>query len=735
MLSHNFMDDREGCTDFFRTTLLFGGDYNPDQWLDRPDVLEEDIRLMKAAGVTVVSLGIFAWSSLEPEEGVFNFTWLDDAFARLHGAGISIFLATPTGARPAWMAEKYPEVLRVRHDGKRNLFGERHNHCYSSSVYREKTAIINKKLAERYGKHPAVKLWHISNEYRGECHCEQCQENFRSYLAERYGTLDVLNKAWWSSFWSHTVTSWDQIHSPVPHGEKSVHGLTVDWHRFVTHMTVDFMRHEVASVKEGGGDLPVTSNMMASAEEARMDPGLDYWKFRDDMDIASWDSYPAWHLPGYKNLPTDVEAESSQPVDDFRRAVEEGFQHDLFRSLSGGPFLLMESTPSNVNWQQFSKIKKPGMIKLTGLSALAHGANSVQYFQWRKARGSFEKFHGAFVGHDGGGDRRIFQELSELGQLLQELAPVADSDVKAEAAVLYNWENRWAIEASRDCVNSSRKAYLETVKKHHLALTKQGVQCDIISGDESIEQLGRYKLIVAPMLYMVHGSPDGTAQKLESFLESGGTLVGTYRSGYVDESDLCYESFPPGPLARLFGLEVEECDALYPGEAVFIQDSLKNQRGAVETAGVSGIDGAGVSDYQDLIRDDLTATVISRFSGGLADGKPALLRNDFGKGRAWYLAGRLDLSALEELYRDIIEKAGVDSVHRDVVRKSPALLIKERGSADGRCYRFLLNFSPEAGFVEFAGGERRLVEFEGDTGKRVELGPWGAEVITCGGKG
>lgn len=690
--------DRSGV---FRKEILFGADYNPDQWLDRPDILEEDIRLMKECGVTVVSLGIFAWSTLEPAEGVFSFTWLDEAFERLHAAGIAVFLATPSGARPAWMAERYPEVLRVRADGTRNLFGERHNHCFSSPVYREKTAIINRELAGRYGDHPAVRLWHISNEYIGECHCGLCQENFRNYLKERYGSLDALNRAWWSSFWSHTFTAWEQIHSPVPHGENSVHGHTLDWKRFVTRMTVDFMRHEVDSVRAGGNNLPVTTNMMTSAGLASMDPGLDYWKFRDRIDIASWDSYPAWHLPGHDALPSDPGAESGLPVDDYRRAVEEGFQHDFFRSLSGGPFLLMESTPSGVNWQQISKIKKPGMIRLSALSALAHGSNSVQYFQWRKARGSFEKFHGAFVGHDGSGDRRVFRELAGLGALLKELAPLADSDVPAQAAVLYNWENRWAIETSRDCLNSPRKGYLETVKKHHFALADLGVQCDIISGEESTEELSKYRLIAAPMLYMLK---PGTAEALKGFVSGGGTLLCTYRTGYVDESDLCFESFPPGPLSRLFGLEVEECDALYPGEPVFASGP------------------AAVSDYQDVIRGGCTAEVVSRFSGGLADGLPAVTRNGFEKGTAWYLAGRLDLAALRTIYRRILEESGIETVHRDIVRKSPALLVKERRGADGTAWRFLLNFSPEPGFAEFdrpvAGGSHI-----------INLEPWGAEII------
>jgi beta-galactosidase len=676
--------------------ILFGGDYNPEQWLDRSGVLNDDISLMKQAGVTVVSLGIFAWSSLEPEEGRFSFGWMDEVIKRLHRAEIAIYLATPSGARPSWLAARYPEVLRVAPDGKRNLFGGRHNHCYTSPLYRKKTALINKKLSERYGSHPAVILWHISNEYGGECHCELCQANFRLWLKERYGSLEELNRAWWNSFWSHTISDWEEIHSPVPHGETGSHALVLDWKRFVSHMTVDFMRHEVKAVREGGSMLPVTTNMLPIVEKPGFSPGLDYWKFRDVVDIVSWDSYPAWHMPGF------AYAGGTGPVDDYRRAAEEAFLHDLYRSLSGGPFILMESTPANVNWAERSKIKKPGMIRLSALNAVAHGANSVQYFQWRKSRGSFEKFHGAMVGHDGGADTRVFRESSELGALLGRMGSVAETVYPAKTAIIFNWENWWALDESRGQVNDQGKAYLETVKKHHFALWNLGIQTDILSGDEDALTLGQYKLIAAPMLYML---PLETASKLETFVVGGGTLLSTYQTGYADEHDLCYESFAPGPLSDLFGLEVEECDALYPGERVSIKDFAST-----------------VSDYQDIIREGCNAEVVSVFQGGMAHDRPAVTRNARGKGHAWYLAGRVDAEALERLYGSIIVETGLESSHKGIIRRGPAVSVKKRVSETGEEFIFLLNFSAEPSLVEF--------DRAGENGRKlVELPPYGAEIV------
>ena len=273
-----------------------GGDYNPDQWLDRPDILEEDIRLMKLAGCNLMSVGIFAWSALEPEEGRYDFDWLEGVLDRLQAAGISAFLATPSGARPAWMSQKHPEVLRVRPDGLRNLHGGRHNHCFTSPVYRGFVEKMNTALARRFGNHPAVVGWHISNEYGGECHCELCQRAFRDWLKARYGTLDALNHAWWTGFWSHTYTDWEQLHSPTELGETSVHGLTLAWRRFVSHQTADFLRAEAAPLRRLTPHLPVTTNLM------ELFGGLDYFELAREIDFASYDSYPRWGGPDPEGL-------------------------------------------------------------------------------------------------------------------------------------------------------------------------------------------------------------------------------------------------------------------------------------------------------------------------------------------------------------------------------------------------------------------------------------------------
>ena len=384
--------------------LLHGGDYNPDQWLDYPEILKKDLELMKEAKINTVSLGIFAWSALEPREGEFHFEWLDQIMDDVAAMGGNVILATPSGARPAWLSEKYPEVLRTNADRQKMLHGGRHNHCFSSPVYREKVALINRKLAERYGQHPAVIMWHISNEYGGDCHCEHCQANFRKWLQARYGTLEALNEAWWGPFWSHSFSDWSQVESPSPLGESAVHGLTLDWKRFVTDQTIDFFEHEIKDIRHITPDIPVTTNFMADTMDLIPFQSLNYERFAKHVDILSWDCYPAWH--------NDWETTADL-------ASKVGFIDDLYRSLKGQPFLLMESTPSGVNWHPVNKTKRPGMHLLSSMQHIAHGSDSNLYFQIRKSRGSSEKFHGAVIDHDNSSDNRVFQDVKEVGTLLE----------------------------------------------------------------------------------------------------------------------------------------------------------------------------------------------------------------------------------------------------------------------------------------------------------------------------
>ena len=354
--------------------MLRGGDYNPDQWLDRPDILEADIRMMKKAGMNSVTLGVFAWAAYEPREGEYNFTWLREIMDRLYDQGIYTELATPTGAKPNWLARKYPEVLRVQSNGVRDHQGMRHNHCLTSPIYRQKVEELLNHLIDAVGDHPGLILWHISNELGGECYCPLCQERFRGWLKEKYHTIDALNHAWWTSFWSHHYDSFDEVEPPFDNGEQSLNGLKLDWRRFTTWNMMDYVHSETAILRKRTPNVPITTNLMEYF------PGLDYHKLQRELDFVCWDSYPHWGRPDRSTTVT---------------AGMTAFDHALIRGCKPDkPFLLMESTPSLVNWHEYNKLKRPGVNRMSAIQTVACGADGVQYFQWRKGRGGTEQGNG-----------------------------------------------------------------------------------------------------------------------------------------------------------------------------------------------------------------------------------------------------------------------------------------------------------------------------------------------------
>lgn len=661
--------------------FLHGADYNPEQWLDYPEVLKQDIDYMKKAHCNVVSIGIFSWSFLEPEEGKYNFEYFDKIVNDLTQNDIKIILATPSGAKPRWLAEKYPEVLRVNKDNRREIYGLRHNHCYTSPVYREKIVKLNTMLAERYGRNKNVILWHISNEYGGECHCPLCQEAFRKYLKRKYDNdLHKLNHAWWTGFWSHTVTDWEQIHSPVSIGEANavMTGLYMDWREFVTYQTTDFMKAEIASVKSVNPGIPVTTNFMGPYQP------LDYHYMKDYVDVISWDSYPTWH---------------SDRGDVFE-AYSIAFAHDLHRSFKNKPFLLMESTPSLTNWLPYNKLKRPGMHRLSSLQAVAHGSDSVQYFQWRKGRGGSEKFHGAVIDHNQKAEGRVFDDVKELGMSLEKLFEIAGTQTKAEVGVVYEFRNRWAIENSSGFHNKDKK-YKRTCINHYKELWKRGINVDVISIDSD---LSKYKVIVLPMLYSVS---EKQIDNIESFVANGGTVIGTYMTGYADSSDLCYlGGFPGGKLKRIFGLTADEIDTLYESDKNSVLMNGKSY---------------DVVDYCELVTP-LTADIMGVYENDFYKGKPAVLANKYKKGTAYYIASRDTGELLSVIYESVLKKAGITS------RELPFGVSVHTRESETDVYFFAENYTGKEQCV-FLGGTFENMETGELYDNKIILSGYGIKVL------
>lgn len=624
--------------------FLHGGDYNPDQWLDRPDILDRDVELMQKAHVNCVSIGIFSWARLEPQEGVYDFAWLDQVIDRLWKGGIHIILATPSGARPAWMAQKYPEVLRVSDRLQRMHFGERHNHCLTSPVYREKVRAINTALAERYASHPAVILWHLSNEYSGDCRCPLCQEKWRSWLKDKYGSLDNLNKCWWTSFWSQRYTDWSQVEAPGPMGEMSNTSMWVDWRRFSTWQCKTFIENERDAVKAVNPELLCTANLMERFWD------YDYFDLAEAIDVVSWDSYPEWHSG-----------------DDVQRAAEFAMNHDLMRSFKDQPFLLMESTPSQVNWKPINKLKRPGMHLLSSLQALAHGSQSVMYFQWRKGRGGAEMFHGAVVDHDGSENHRVFKDVTQVGQALETLESLYDAPKqKAEVCILYDTQNRWAIDYAQTG-HAKNMRYYDSVNMHYRSLWQQGCNIDLRDMRACTDLTG-YKLVVAPMLFMFRNSIE---EKLRAYVAHGGTLLMTYFSGWVDEFDLAYLGGTPHGLIDVLGIRGTELDAIYPHDqnALVMNDG---RRFAI----------------QELceIPENHGAETLGVFESDFYAGMPCLSRNRYGEGTAYYLSAKLEQAGLDAIYGDIAAELHLARALPDTLPEG--VIPTERGSAV-----FLQNYS------------------------------------------
>lgn len=673
--------------------LWHGGDYNPDQWRHMPGTVDEDFRMFPLAHINSLSVGIFSWASLEPEEGRFEFGWLDDVMDRAAQQKMAVVLATPSGAKPNWMALKYPEVRRMHCGGlngtleaRREAQHDRHNHCFTSPVYRRLAQRINHSLAERYKDHPALALWHVSNEVSGDCHCPLCKAAFRDWLKSRYGTLETLNQAWWTGFWAHAYGAWEEIDFI----DSSLPAMVVDWKRFTSDQTVDFFKAETAPLREVTPGVPLTLNLMGFFE------GVDYWKLAQVIDVVSWDSYPRYH---------------TRP-DNAATAAFISMTHDLNRSLGKGrPFLLMESSPSAVNWMPINRLLRPGQLRMKSLQAVAHGADSVQYFQIRKGRGGGEKLHGAVIDHVGHEHTRVFDEVAQVGTDLGKLCAVTGTAVPADVAVIYDWESVWALRASdgpsdvaKDCVGWARENYRP--------FWHRGVGVDIPNADCPFDG---YKIVVAPSLYMVR--PD-FAERVEAFVAAGGTFVATFLTGIAGTSDLCHLGGWPGPLRRVLGIWAEEIDYLYADEANAIHCLEGNAAGIPAAA-------YAVRHVCDRMHAE-TATVVGTYASDFYAGEPALTVNRYGKGEAWYLAARAEAPLLDAFYAGLIARAGVRCALGCTLPDQVSATIRSDGVYD---YVFVINTASEPRHVEL--GVRSLTDLlTGSTSSgTVELPPSGVKVF------
>ena len=629
--------------------IWHGGDYNPEQW--PRETWDEDVRLMQAAHFKVATVGVFAWVSLQPAEDRFTFEWLDTVLDKLTAGGRSVVLATPTAAQPAWLSRAYPDVIRADANGVRRHHGKRANYCPNAPDYRRLAAGIAGRLAERYAGLSSLLMWHVSNEYGGACYCETCAVAFRRWLTARYSGLQELNSRWWTAFWSHTYTDWDEIDPPYANGETLTGGLVLDYRRFQSESMLACFTAERDAIRAHSADVPITTNFMGAYA------GLDYRAWAPDLDVISWDCYP---LPGAD--PADI-----------------AFEHDLNRGLKDGqPFMLMEQSPSSQSWQAVNALKRPGVLRLWSYLAVAHGADSVMYFQWRRGRGGAEKFHGAVLEHHRDPGARVFREVAALGGELERLGKrVVGARTVARVAVLFDWNNWWAIDSAVGPIEDKR--YVETVRRWYRAMWRRNIAVDVVFSDSD---LASYDIVIAPMLHMVK---TGVADRVQALLEARGTFVATVFSGVVDETDLAFEG-SPGPLRALLGIRVEEIDGLDPDQ----------------TNRIDMVDGSGSYSCSRLceVLWPETAEVLATYGEDFYGGTPVVTRNPFGAGQAYYVATDPEDRFLDDFVGGLLEAHDI----RAPLDVPPGVEVATR-ERDGQQLLFVLNHSDDVAEVSLAGHE------------------------------
>lgn len=631
-------------TKFF-DRILFGGDYNPNQW--PKEIWEEDIRIFKKASINSATVNVFSWAKIQPSENCYDFEELDQIIEKLSTEGFDIVLATSTSALPAWMFKKYPEVARTDYDGRHHKFGQRHNACPNSLVYQKYAERLATKLAERYGENPQVTCWHINNEYGGECYCDNCEKAFRVWLKDKYHTIEALNKAWNMEFWGHTVYEWDEIVLPnalsegIGYDKTAFAGISIDYRRFNSDSLLKNYMMERDAIRKIDPTTPITTNLMGTFK------GLDYFKWAKEMDLVSWDNYPAYNTPWSLVAMT----------------------HDLMRGLKQQPFMLMEQTPSQQNWQPYNSLKKPGQMRAQSYQTIAHGADTIQYFQLRRSIGACEKFHGAVIEHVGHEDTRVFRETAALGAELAQLSDIIGTQTQAQVAVIFDWDNYWALEYTSGPTVDLK--YVEQIHRYYRYFYEQNIAVDLVPVDAD---LSKYKLVAAPVLYMIK---EGMQERLTDFVMQGGALLTTYMSGIVDQSDNVHLGGYPGPLRELAGIWVEEIDALAPEQSNGV--SLVNE----ELTGTSNL----VSDLIHLENAEALAHYTSNFYAGM----PAVTKNTFGDGTVYYFGGQLEDQLQDQLFKTIVEESDITPV----IEEATKLEIACRENAEAKFF-VIINFHEEA---------------------------------------
>ncbi|SEG87936.1 beta-galactosidase [Nonomuraea solani] len=635
-----------------RRRLAYGADYNPEQW--PREVWEEDVLAMRQAGVNIVSLAIFSWARLQPSADRWDFGWLDQVMDLLHAHGIAVDLATATASPPPWLTAAHPEILPVGHDGRTLWPGARQHWRPTSPVFREHALRLVRAMAERYGSHPALAAWHVNNELG--CHnvydySDDAATAFRVWLRERYGTVEELNRAWATSFWSQAYGDWAEILPPRLAASYPNPTQQLDFKRFSSDALKHYLRAEREVLTELTPDIPVTTNFMVMGDTK----GMNFADWAREVDFVSNDHYL---LDGERD--------------------ELSFSANLTGRLANGdPWFLMEHSTSAVNWQPVNLAKQPGGMVRDSLTHVAYGADAVCFFQWRQSAGGAEKYHSAMVPH-AGTDSEVFRSVVDLGATLEALAPIAGTRRRrAQAAIVFDWDSWWASEL--DSHPTSRLRYRQEALDWYTAFAAAGVRVDVIG---SAGEFAHYDLLVAPILHVV---PQALADRLTAYVGGGGHLVTTYFSGIVNEHDHVWLGGYPGALRELLGLRIEEFGPLRDGDRVHLD---------------LGVSGTLWSDRIDVTDPDVK--IVASYTSGDHTGRPAITTRLAGAGSASYVSTRLGPDGLGPVLAELLAVSGVRPELPEAVAGAVELAVRTGDDAD---YWFLINRTDESVAVDGVTGE------------------------------
>jgi beta-galactosidase len=650
--------------------ILYGGDYNPEQW--PPEVWREDVALMREAGVNLATVGVFSWAWLEPSPGEFDFSWLAEVLDLLDEADIAVCLATPTAAPPPWLTARYPGVLPVDRNGMRYSHGSRQHFCVHSPVYRRFAIRIVGELARQFRGHPALRIWHIHNEYAchvPRCYCDVSAAAFRDWLRGRYGTATELNDAWGTAFWSQRYRDFDEVLPPrtTPAFANPAHEL--DYRRFSSDSYLEEFTEERDLLRAATPTVPVTTNFIGFFEP------LDYFAWASAEDLCATDNYP----------------DPADPASPMLSAMH----YDLVRSLNkDSPWVVMEQATSWVNWRRVNSAKANGQMRSGSYQALARGAAGILFFQWRASRAGAEQFHSAMLPHAGTASP-VWSEVVGLGGELSRLAELNGSRVVADCAIAFSWPSWWAMELPSK--PSAELRMIDQLRWVYRPLFEAGVTADFVSPGED---LSGYRFVIVPSLYLL---TEAEGSNIRSYVRDGGTALVSFWSGIVNECSQVYPGPYGGPLRELIGGDVLDVAPLQPAEVAEV--AWRDGRRSTATCWL---------DIVEAVEGEVLADVASTPWAG----HPAVLQRRFGTGRAVYLATRLDHAAMSTLLGGLDQAAGqpVPGVER---------VLRRAGTVS---YEFLINHTRDPVELPAEPGGHDLLSGEPAT-DRIELPPLGVAIL------